>query len=175
MILYAKKSLGQNFLIDKNIIKKISNLTSITNKDIIEIGPGNGALTNQLLSKRPRSITLIEKDNSLFLNLKKKYENIKKIKIFNRDILEFDLEKYVKKLYYFWKFTIQYFFTNFNKILKFKFPPNYTSLVLCFKELAEGVVGKFKTSKYGRLSIIIILVSLFMINLMFHQTVFFQD
>ena len=42
---YAKKSLGQNFLIDKNIIKKIINLVEIKNKNIIEIGPVKGALT----------------------------------------------------------------------------------------------------------------------------------
>ena len=46
---YSKKSLGQNFLIDKNIIKKIINVKNIKNKDVVEIGPGNGALTNQIL------------------------------------------------------------------------------------------------------------------------------
>ena len=48
---YSKKSLGQNFLIDNNIIKKIVNLTEIKNKNIIEIGPGKGALTNEILKK----------------------------------------------------------------------------------------------------------------------------
>jgi len=47
---YSKKSLGQNFLIDKNIIKKIINVKNIENKDVVEIGPGNGALTNQILN-----------------------------------------------------------------------------------------------------------------------------
>ena len=44
----AKKSLGQNFLIDKNIIKKILNLSKIKNKHVIEIGPGRGALTEEI-------------------------------------------------------------------------------------------------------------------------------
>ena len=48
---YAKKSLGQNFLIDKNIIDKIINLTNIENRDIVEIGPGKGALTEEILKK----------------------------------------------------------------------------------------------------------------------------
>ena len=48
---FAKKSLGQNFLIDKNIIKKIINLVDIKNRDIMEIGPGKGALTNEILKK----------------------------------------------------------------------------------------------------------------------------
>ena len=51
---YAKKSLGQNFLIDLNIIKKIINLTDVYNKDILEIGPGKGALTDQILKKKTK-------------------------------------------------------------------------------------------------------------------------
>ena len=69
---FAKKSLGQNFLIDKNIIKKIVNLVDIKNKDIIEIGPGKGALTEEILKKNPKSLSLIEKDNRLADDTKKK-------------------------------------------------------------------------------------------------------
>ena len=46
---FPKRSLGQNFLKDKNIIKKIINVVKIKNKNIIEIGPGDGALTDQIL------------------------------------------------------------------------------------------------------------------------------
>ena len=56
---YAKKSLGQNFLIDLNIIKKIVGLTKINNRNIIEIGPGKGALTDEILKHKPKSIILI--------------------------------------------------------------------------------------------------------------------
>ena len=58
----AKKSLGQNFLVDKNIIRKIINLSEIKNKHIVEIGPGTGALTKEIILRRPKSLTLIEKD-----------------------------------------------------------------------------------------------------------------
>ena len=68
-----KKSLGQNFLIEKNIIKKMINLNNFKNKDILEIGPGKGALTDEILSKNPKSLTLIEKDFLLTRNLEKKY------------------------------------------------------------------------------------------------------
>ena len=68
---FAKKSLGQNFLIDKNIIKKIVNLVDIKNKDIIEIGSGKGALTEEILKKNPKSLSLIEKDNRLADDTKK--------------------------------------------------------------------------------------------------------
>ena len=54
-----KKSLGQNFLIDKNIIKKIINLSNIQNRHVIEIGPGNGELTDEIIKNNQKSITLI--------------------------------------------------------------------------------------------------------------------
>ena len=62
---YAKKSLGQNFLVDKNVIKKIINLVEIKNKDVIEIGPGKASLTEEIIKNNPRSLSLIEKDNNL--------------------------------------------------------------------------------------------------------------
>ena len=49
-----KKSLGQNFLIDKNIIEKITNVIEIKNKNILEIGPGTGNLTTSILNKNPK-------------------------------------------------------------------------------------------------------------------------
>ena len=51
---FAKKSLGQNFLIDKNIIQKIINIVDIRNKNVIEIGPGTGALTEEILKKKSK-------------------------------------------------------------------------------------------------------------------------
>ena len=74
---FFKKSLGQNFLIDKNIINKIIDIIPIKNKNIIEIGPGKGALTNEILNRQPRSIILIEKDFNLAKKLKQKYEKKK--------------------------------------------------------------------------------------------------
>ena len=68
---YFKKSLGQNFLIDKNIILKIINLTKIKNKYIIEFGPGNGRVAEKILEKKPKKLLLVEKDNDLYHHLKK--------------------------------------------------------------------------------------------------------
>ena len=93
----AKKSLGQNFLIDKNIAKKILNLTSIKGKNLIEIGSGNGFLTDQIVEKKPKSLILIEKDNFLFKNLKLKYRSLKFIEIINADVLKIDFNKVIKK------------------------------------------------------------------------------
>ena len=54
-----KKSLGQNFLIDQNINKKIINQTNIKNENIVEIGPGLGQLTDFIITKKPKSLILI--------------------------------------------------------------------------------------------------------------------
>ena len=91
--MFPKKSLGQNFLHDMNIIKKIVNLTTVKGKHIIEIGPGKGSLTDEILSRKPKSLILIEKDFILSKELSIKYKNNKKVKVFNNDILSFDLEK----------------------------------------------------------------------------------
>ena len=71
-----KKSLGQNFLIDLNIINIITEKKTL-DKDsrILEIGPGTGNLTNFLLKKKPRSMKVIEKDENLSNKLKKKFKN----------------------------------------------------------------------------------------------------
>ena len=61
----AKKSLGQNFLIDKEIIKKIVDLIDLKNKTVLEVGPGTGNLTFQILNKNPKKLLVIEKDNQL--------------------------------------------------------------------------------------------------------------
>ena len=96
---FAKKSLGQNFLSDKNIIKKIISLTEIKNKNIIEIGPGKGALTEEILSKKPKSLTLIDKDFFLAEKLKKKFSKNRLIKIYNEDVLKFNFEIFNKPDY----------------------------------------------------------------------------
>ena len=152
-----KKSLGQNFLIDKNIIKKIINITKVYNKNIIEIGPGQGALTDEILTRKPKTLTLIEKDKNLFENLKKKYSKIIKVKILNADILELNLENFLKKD------TIIFGNLPFNissqilvKIVKIKkWPPKFSNLIFMFqKELGEKILGQFRSKNYGRLSIL---------------------
>ena len=65
MKLIPKKSLGQNFLIDKNIIDKIINTIEIKDKTILEVGPGTGNLTSALLSKKPKKI--LERSRRLYL------------------------------------------------------------------------------------------------------------
>ena len=86
----AKKSLGQNFLIDKNIIDKIIEIGNITkNKTILEIGSGYGNLTSKILDMNPKKVIAIEKDKNLALHLKNIYKNFGNIKIINNDIFNF--------------------------------------------------------------------------------------
>ena len=87
-----KKKFGQNFLIDKNILLKIINLINLNNLDILEIGPGNGKLTDYIVSKKPRKLTLIEIDTKLAEELFIKYSNLNYIKVINADIMEIDLK-----------------------------------------------------------------------------------
>ena len=92
-----KKSLGQNFLIDPNTIRKIVESGKINNHNLIEIGPGTGNLTNELIKSKNKKITLIEKDKLLYNKLKLKFTNNTNIEIVNSDILKVNLEKLVKK------------------------------------------------------------------------------
>ena len=132
---YSKKSLGQNFLVDNNIIKKIINLCNISNRNIIEIGPGTGALTDQILKQNPSSLILIEKDKELASLLKNKYLKNKKVKVYNNDILKFDLEKVIKsKSIIFGNLPYNISSQILVKIIKFKkWPPNFFDLVFMFQ------------------------------------------
>ena len=154
---FAKKSLGQNFLIDKNIIRKIINLVKLEKKNIIEIGAGHGALTDEILKKKPNLLNIIEKDIFLYKKLKMKYSNIKNVKIYNDDILDFNLESLVKKN----SIIIGNLPYNISsqilvKILRFKkWPPNFENLIFMFqKELGEKILGIYPSANYGRISIL---------------------
>ena len=91
----AKKSLGQNFLVDKNIIDKIVNTVSITDNEILEVGPGTGNLTKEILKKDPNKMYLIEKDTLLAKSLNEIVDE--RVQIFNEDILKFDENSLSKK------------------------------------------------------------------------------
>ena len=85
MYIKAKKSLGQNFLIDREVLEKIVSITDITNKDVLEVGPGSGNLTAYILKQKPKKLYVVEKDDDLAILLKEKFDT--EIKIINDDIL----------------------------------------------------------------------------------------
>ncbi len=155
MHIKAKKSLGQNFLIDRNILEQIVDTVEIENNEILEIGPGTGNLTTYILKKKPKKLYVIEKDNELSLLLREKFNN--EINIINSDILEVDEIKISKE-----KLTV---FGNLpynisteilsNWIVNLKRNFWFTNLVLMFqKEVADRIIAKSNSSNYGRLSIL---------------------
>ncbi len=150
-----KKNLGQNFLIDDLLLEKIVNIIEIKNKNILEIGPGTGNLTDYILNKKPKKITLIEKDYELVKILKDKFEI--KVNIINDDVLKIDETKLSKeKLIVFGNLPYNIsteilckWIINLNETFWFE------SLVLMFqKEVANRILAVYNNSNYGRLSIL---------------------
>jgi 16S rRNA (adenine1518-N6/adenine1519-N6)-dimethyltransferase len=155
MFIKPKKSLGQNFLIDRNVLEQIVDTVEIANKEVLEIGPGSGNLTTFILKKKPKKFYVIEKDDDLALLLKDKFDN--EINIINDDILKISEDKISsEKLTVFGNLPynisteiLSRWVVNIDK--KFWFE----NLVLMFqKEVAERIIAEFNTSKYGRLSIL---------------------
>jgi len=151
----AKKSLGQNFLIDREVLDQIVSTCDITNKEILEIGPGTGNLTTYILKKNPKKVYVVEKDDELAILLKEKFEN--KIEIINNDILKIDEAKISnQKLTVFGNLPynisteiLSKWIININKNFWFE------NLVLMFqKEVADRIIALSNSSKYGRLSIL---------------------
>ena len=151
----AKKSLGQNFLIDKNILEKIVNIVDVKDKNILEIGPGTGNLTSYILNKNPKKFFVIEKDDELAINLKNKFDN--KLIIINDDVLNVDeTNLFEDKLIVFGNLPYNISTEVISKwIINLGNHFWFDSLVLMFqKEVANRIIAKFNTSNYGRLSII---------------------
>jgi len=153
---FAKKSLGQNFLIDENIINKISSLINIEDQAILEVGPGTGNLTNALLKKKPKKFYVIEKDDNLASFLKKNFEN--KIVVINDDILKVDENNISdEKLIVFGNLPY-----NISTEILCKWIINlndqkiwFRNFILMFqKEVADRILSKYNSSNYGRLSIV---------------------
>ena len=87
MSFVPKKSLGQNFLLNQKLIKDIVELGKINKESIvIEIGPGTGNLTKEILKKKPKKFFAVEKDQNLYLKLKDKFKS--DIELINQDVLE---------------------------------------------------------------------------------------
>ena len=151
----AKKSLGQNFLIDKDIINKIVSTVSITDNEILEVGPGTGNLTKEILKNNPSKMSLVEKDTFLAENLKEIIDG--RVKIFNEDILKFDENLLSKnKIIVFGNLPYNVSTEILSTwISKLKNDYWFSDLILMFqKEVADRIIAQFNTSTYGRLSIL---------------------
>ena len=151
----AKKSLGQNFLIDKDILEKIVNVIQINQKNILEIGPGTGSLTSYILKKKPKKIIVIEKDQNLAKKLEQNFKE--ELKVINEDILKIDETSLInEKLTVFGNLPY-----NISTEILSKWIVNlndnfwFDHLVLMFqKEVADRIIAKYNTSSYGRLTVL---------------------
>ena len=152
----AKKSLGQNFLIDKNFLNLIVDTCKIEENDtVLEIGPGTGNLTENLIKKNPSKLIVVEKDDILSNNLNKKFSE--KITIIKDDVLniindELKFKKIIVVGNLPYNISSQILvrwirLKNLNKISK-------TLIFMFQKEMADRIIAKTNEKKYGRLSIL---------------------
>ena len=155
MKIIPKKSLGQNFLIDKNIIEKICIAGNLNfNDNVLEIGPGTGNLTEFILQKKPKNFYIIEKDIRLIKYLNERFD--KKITIINEDILKYDLQLLSdKNLIIFGNLPYNISTQILVNFINYSFSKfSYKKLVLMFqKEVADRILAKDNSKNYGRLSI----------------------
>ena len=156
MNILPKKSLGQNFLIDEDIINIIINLGNIGEEDfILEVGPGTGNLTEKILEKNPHKFTVVEKDKRLVEILKKKFNE--KINIINDDILNFSFENNLnKKMIIFGNLPYNISTQILSKWIKIEKLDNLCKkFILMFqKEVADRIIADVNSKNYSRLSII---------------------
>ena len=151
-----KKSLGQNFLINQDVIKRIVNIVDISNKDILEVGPGTGNLTSEILRKNPNKFFVVEKDNRLANILQKKFNS--NIQIINKDILKVN-ENNLNNQSLIVFGNLPY---NISTEILIKWILNlnekkiwFNCLILMFqKEVANRIIANFNTSSYGRLTVL---------------------
>ena len=154
----AKKSLGQNFLIDNNIINKIVKIGNLNkNKTILEIGPGYGNLTKVIALENPKKIFAVEKDKKLASILKGKLKNYANLKIINRDILDIIEEKNLEQNIVVFGNLPYNISTKIlaSLILLKEWPPWYDVLILMFqKEVADRILAKEQTKEFSRLTVL---------------------
>ena len=156
MKLTPKKSLGQNFIIDKTVINFIIKVGDIKKSDfVIEVGPGKGDLTDRILKEKPKTFTVIEKDIRLINILEEKFGN--KINIINEDMMKFSFENYlIKNSVIFGNLPYNISTQMLVKWIKIK---NLNMLckkfILMFqKEVADRIIAEVNSKNYGRLSIL---------------------
>ena len=137
------------------MLEKIVSTTNITNKEVLEIGPGSGNLTTYILKQKPKKLYVVEKDDDLAIILKEKFDN--EIEIINDDILKISEDKISdQKLSVFGNLPYNISTEILSKwILNIGSNFWFESLVLMFqKEVADRIISEFNNSKYGRLSIL---------------------
>ncbi|AWX70210.1 16S rRNA (adenine(1518)-N(6)/adenine(1519)-N(6))-dimethyltransferase [Mycoplasmopsis anatis] len=147
--IYAKKKFGQNFLIDQNIIKKIIEVSQPKNKNIIEIGPGRGALT-KILVKEANKLVCFEIDPDMVAILKKEIDE-DNFELNQIDFLNANLEEYKG---YDVIANIPYYITTDILFKIFDYVKNFNSAILMVqKEVAQRIIAQKNSPDYSKLSL----------------------
>ena len=156
MKIVPKKFLGQNFLINQNIIDLIVDQGNICADDsILEVGPGTGALTKSIIEKKPKEIMLIEKDERLANYLKINFTD--KVKVINEDMLNISYDDYSgKNLIIFGNLPYNISTQILAKWIKMRKLNQFCKkFILMFqKEVADRIIAESNSKKYGRISIL---------------------
>ena len=154
MSVKPKKSLGQNFLLDKNIIDKIINASKISSSDeVLEIGPGTGNLTKFIVSQKPKKIYVIEKDENLISYLEKQYFD--KINIIKKDILKIPFKFYSGKKFLVLGNLPYNISTKILSNLCINSELSVSRMILMFqKEVAERILADVNSKEYSRITIL---------------------
>ena len=156
MKIVPKKFLGQNFLINQNIIDQIVDQGNICNEDsILEVGPGTGALTRGIIEKNPKEIILIEKDVRLANYLKINFTD--KVKVINEDMLNISYDDYSgKNMIIFGNLPYNISTQILAKWIKMRELNQFCKkFILMFqKEVADRIIAESNSKKYGRISIL---------------------
>ena len=137
------KGLGQNFLVDQNVLNKIVAVSNIQPDDIIiEVGPGLGTLTKELAQKA-KQVFAVEKDETMIEVLKETLADFKNVQVINGDILKLDLSPYILKGEYKVVANIPYYLTSplIRKFLESEKQPQEMVLMLQ-KEVAKRICSK---------------------------------
>ena len=154
MQLKPKKSLGQNFLHDKNIIDKIIHASNIGPKDeVLEVGPGTGNLTELIISQKPKKVVVIEKDKNLTSILEKKFLN--RINIITKDILTLPVEFYSKRNFLILGNLPYNISTKILSTWCLNNELSVSKMILMFqKEVAERILADVNSKNYSRITIL---------------------
>ena len=155
MKLIKKKSLGQHFLSDKSAVSKIVNSADIKqNNCVLEIGPGAGAITNDIYSLKPKRLVLIEKDKRFYEELLLKYPDAK---IMNYDAADFDfctLKRTGDEFTVVGNLPYNVSTVILERLVAHK--ELFSKMILMFqKEVAERILALPNSSEYGRLSLLV--------------------
>ena len=155
-----KKSLGQNFLINKTILRKISSLKDFKNQEVVEVGPGKGYLTEFLIKKKPSKLILIEKDRQLETVLTNLIKNKSiKIKLIIEDALKISINKLSKNKIVLIG-NLPYNIATTLILNWLRYIQSFESIVVMVqKEVASRLSAKEKTKHYGRTSVLVQVVA----------------